>query len=88
MTVALPGAFAQPAEAVATRESVDNPYGLDALWKGGDIVAKTTLGILVIMSIGSWYIVFTKLDQQAVAWQIRQGGQRQFLDCRRFGPGR
>jgi biopolymer transport protein ExbB len=43
---------------------VDNPYGLDALWKGGDIVAKSTLGILLFMSIGSWYIIFTKLYEQ------------------------
>ncbi|MDB5987742.1 MAG: putative biopolymer transport protein ExbB, partial [Nevskia sp.] len=44
--------------------SSDNPYGLDALWKEGDAVAKATLTILLIMSIGSWYIVFTKLYEQ------------------------
>jgi biopolymer transport protein ExbB len=46
------------------KETVDNPYGLDALWKGGDFVARGTLLILVIMSIGSWYIIFTKLFEQ------------------------
>ena len=46
-------------------ETVDNPYGLEALWKGGDLVAKITLGILALMSMGSWYIIITKVFEQA-----------------------
>jgi biopolymer transport protein ExbB len=42
----------------------DNPYGLRALWEQGDLVAKATLVILVIMSIGSWYVLITKLVEQ------------------------
>jgi biopolymer transport protein ExbB len=53
-----------------SKEAVDNPYGLDALWKGGDFVARGTLIILVIMSMGSWYILITKLIDQ-----IRLSGQ-------------
>ena len=45
----------------AVKESVDNPYGLGALWAQGDFVARGTLLILVIMSMGSWYILITKL---------------------------
>jgi len=55
---------AKAAPAAKTTEVVDNPYGLEALWKGGDIVAKITLGILVIMSMGSWYIIITKVYEQ------------------------
>ena len=40
---------------------IDNPYGLGALWAQGDFVAKGTLVILVLMSMGSWYILVTKL---------------------------
>ena len=47
-----------------TTEVVDNPYGLQALWAQGDMVAKTTLVILLIMSMGSWYIIFTKVFEQ------------------------
>ena len=47
-----------------TTELVDNPYGLEALWKGGDLVARFTLGILAIMSMGSWYIIITKVYEQ------------------------
>jgi len=50
-----------PLAAVTTKETVDNPYGLKALWAQGDIVAHGTLVILVIMSLGSWYILVTKL---------------------------
>ncbi len=53
-------AAAVPAPAV-TKEVVDNPYGLKALWAQGDIVAKSTLIIMVLMSAGSWYILFSKL---------------------------
>jgi biopolymer transport protein ExbB len=49
------------ADATTTKETVDNPYGLGALWAQGDFVARGTLLILVIMSMGSWYILITKL---------------------------
>jgi biopolymer transport protein ExbB len=59
---AAPAAKAQSASHAT--EVVDNPYGLEALWKGGDIVAKITLAILAIMSMGSWYIIITKVYEQ------------------------
>ena len=49
------------APAVSTREAVDNPYGLGALWAQGDLIARGTLLILMLMSLGSWYILLTKL---------------------------
>jgi biopolymer transport protein ExbB len=55
---------AQAAGGTRSVEIVDNPYGLEALWKGGDIVAKVTLAILAIMSMGSWYIIITKVYEQ------------------------
>lgn len=64
-TPAAPAAPAAPVAApVVTKETVDNPYGLEALWRGGDFVSKGTLIILVIMSMGSWYIIFVKLWEQ------------------------
>lgn len=53
-----------PAAPAAAKEMVENPYGLDALWKTGDFVAKGTLIIMVIMSMGSWYILITKIIDQ------------------------
>jgi biopolymer transport protein ExbB len=64
---AAPAAAAPAAKAANSgraTEVVDNPYGLEALWKGGDMVAKITLAILAIMSMGSWYIIITKVYEQ------------------------
>jgi biopolymer transport protein ExbB len=52
-------------ESATSKETVQNPYGLDALWRSGDFVSRGTLIILVIMSMGSWYIMITKLYEQA-----------------------
>lgn len=46
-------------------EIADNPYGLESLWKTSDAVAKTVLLLLLIMSIGSWYILIIKIIEQA-----------------------
>jgi len=58
--------IAQTAPAASvTKEVVENPYGLEAAWRQGDWVSKGTLIILVIMSMGSWYIIFVKLWEQS-----------------------
>jgi biopolymer transport protein ExbB len=65
-----------PMPAKKTMEVVDNPYGLKAIWSQGDMVAKFTLMIMVVMSIGSWYIIVIKLLEQrklfADAKKVRQ----------------
>ena len=48
---------------VVTQEAVENPFGLKAAWASGDFVAKGTLIIMVIMSMGSWYVIFMKLSE-------------------------
>jgi biopolymer transport protein ExbB len=62
---AAPAPAAPMAKGEKVTEVVDNPYGLEALWKGGDLVAKITLSILVIMSLGTWYIIITKVYEQS-----------------------
>jgi biopolymer transport protein ExbB len=42
----------------------ENPYGLAAVWGQGDWVAKTTLLLLIIMSLASWYVLISKLLEQ------------------------
>jgi biopolymer transport protein ExbB len=49
------------------KEVIENPYGLEALWKQGDFVSRGTLIILIIMSMGSWYIMFVKVYEQ---WKL------------------
>jgi biopolymer transport protein ExbB len=58
---------AATAAVAAAATSTANPYGLIPLWVNGNIVSRGTLTVLVIMSLGSWFIMFTKLwDQRAL----------------------
>ena len=66
------------ASALAAEEAVDNPYGLSALWAQGDWVAKGTLLILVLMSMGSWYVIFTKLAEQSRVLKFAQTARETF----------
>ncbi|MDF3068186.1 MAG: exbB [Polyangiaceae bacterium] len=54
-----------------------NPYGLSALWSQGDAVAKVTLVILVVMSLGTWYIGVLKFIEQAKL--LKQGQEAKAL---------
>jgi len=71
-------AVAAAAPAAAAGEHDDNPYGLSALWNQGDIVAKGTLLILVLMSMGSWYVIVTKYFEQSKAMKFAKEAQESF----------
>ena len=55
---------AAPVAPAVTKEAVENPYGIKAMLEHGDWVSKGTLAILVIMSMGTWYILIVKLFEQ------------------------
>ncbi|MCO8073987.1 MotA/TolQ/ExbB proton channel family protein [Acinetobacter lwoffii] len=57
-----------------------NPYGLEAMWKEGDIVSKITLFILVVMSIGTWYIMISKCLQQSKIRKQAKEAEHQFWE--------
>jgi biopolymer transport protein ExbB len=47
--------------------AVENPYGLMAALQQGGIIAQSVFGILVFMSLVSWFIIITKyIDQRKV----------------------
>ncbi len=48
----------------APKEAAENPYGIEALWRTSDGVAKTVLLLLAIMSIASWYVTIVKYLEQ------------------------
>ena len=56
---------AAPAKSTTAPAKVDNPYGLASLWTQSDLVAKLVLLLLVVMSMGSWYVIVTKLLEQS-----------------------
>ncbi|WP_375404025.1 MotA/TolQ/ExbB proton channel family protein [uncultured Sphingomonas sp.] len=56
--------------AAATGES---PYGLSAALREGGLISQTVFGILVIMSVVSFYILFSKLfEQQKIINQAKR----------------
>jgi biopolymer transport protein ExbB len=57
-----PMADAAPPKA-GEQETAHNPFGIQAVWDGG-FVPRATLLILALMSMGSWYIIVTKLIDQ------------------------
>lgn len=73
---AAPAADAAPASAAEKTVTVENPYGMEALLKGGDIVVQGTLLIMAIMSMGSWYILITKIiDQVKLSGQAKEAAK-------------
>jgi biopolymer transport protein ExbB len=74
-SVAAPAPTAPAAMPAAATTKVDNPYGIGALWAQSDLVAKAVLAILAIMSMGSWYVIVTKLLEQ-----MRMGRQAREVD--------
>ncbi len=74
---AAPAAAEAPAagedEGGAAGESVVSAFSLTAVWEEGDIVAKGTLIIMVIMFAGSIYIAATKaVDQTILSNQMKK----------------
>ena len=76
---------AAPAAAPSAHE--ENPYGLSALWAQGDIVAKGTLLILVLMSMGSWYVIITKFFEQSKAAKFAKAAQDSFWSAASLRQG-
>jgi biopolymer transport protein ExbB len=67
---------AAPAAAGGHKEEVENPFGPAAVWEGG-FVPRATLIILALMSMGSWYIIITKLlDQMKIFRQSKETAQK------------
>jgi biopolymer transport protein ExbB len=69
--VAADAAATAPAPAAPAAEA-ENPYGLKAMLAHGDFVSKGVLALLALMSMGSWYIIITKLwDTQKIGAEAK-----------------
>src|SRR6185369_415157 len=70
--------------APAPAASGENPYGLIPALEQGGLVTQVTFGIMVIMSVGSWYIFFVKLfEQQKI---IKEGRRARSVFWQAAGP--
>lgn len=65
----------------------ENPYGLELLWAQGDIVARTTLMILVLMSLTSWYVILRKLVEQHRTMRYGRQAQNAFWKAQSIVQG-
>ncbi|AXQ23311.1 MotA/TolQ/ExbB proton channel family protein [Acinetobacter wuhouensis] len=64
-----------------TVQPAANPYGFEALWNEGDLITKSTIFILLLMSIGTWYIIITKFIQQAKIKRQGKEAEAKFWDA-------
>lgn len=78
-------ANAATAAEAATAEH-GSQFGLKELWEQGDVIARGTLIILVIMSAATWYVLVTKLiQQQSLLSQAK--ATRKFWDSKDLSEG-
>ncbi|WP_220433461.1 MotA/TolQ/ExbB proton channel family protein [Zemynaea arenosa] len=77
---------AAPAVAAEKKEEAPNPYGITAAWESGP-VPKATMIILSIMSIGSWYIIITKLLDQMKIFKQAKETQAKFWKANSIAAG-
>lgn len=64
-----------------------NPYGLSAIIEHGDVVAKSTLVLMLIMSAGTWYILITKLIEQSRLMNQAKAAERDFWTAASVAEG-
>ncbi|MGZ5202342.1 MAG: MotA/TolQ/ExbB proton channel family protein, partial [Telluria sp.] len=70
----------------ATKEEAENPFGPAAVWNGG-AVSRGTLIILSLMSMGSWYIMITKLLDQMKIFKQSKEAQAKFWKAPSIAAG-
>jgi biopolymer transport protein ExbB len=84
---AAPAADAAPAAGPAVKkEEAENPFGISAVWEGG-AVSRGTLIILSLMSMGSWYIIITKLIDQMKIFKQSKEAQAKFWKAPSIAAG-
>jgi biopolymer transport protein ExbB len=91
-TAVAPAPAAEPAAAPAAAETPpaaegENPYGLTSLWQQGDFVAKGTIIVLLIMSVGTWYIFFMKYWEQSRVLNQAKAVERRFWSAATLEEG-
>jgi len=58
--------------------AIENPYGLGALIQNGDIIARSILALLLIMSLLTWFIMITKFFDQRRQRRMAIEAEREF----------
>lgn len=85
---ATPAPAAAPATpAKASTATVENPYGLKAMLDHADAVTWTTFIIMIVMSIGTWYIMISKLVELNRIGRLAKQAERDFWSAPNLSQG-
>ncbi|MGH8261644.1 MAG: MotA/TolQ/ExbB proton channel family protein [Steroidobacteraceae bacterium] len=57
---------------------VSNPYGVTALINNGDLLSHFVLAVLALMAVFSWYVILTKVWDQAKLKKSSRIAEKQF----------
>lgn len=68
-------------------DNVENPFGLQAMWEQGGVVSHGTLIIMVILSLASWYVIFTKLWDQSRIFKSYKEMEKNFWSASNLREG-
>jgi biopolymer transport protein ExbB len=70
-----------------TAPNKPNPYGLGPMWEHGDLVEKSVLVLLGVMSAGTWYIFFMKFFEQSRVISQARVVERRFWSSNTLNEG-
>jgi biopolymer transport protein ExbB len=76
-----------PMAAESDKVKTANPYGLVEFVQNGDFVSRGTLVILIIMSFGTWYILFTKYFEQSAVMKHARTADNKFWAANNINEG-
>jgi biopolymer transport protein ExbB len=84
---AAPATDAAASAPAVKKEEAENPFGPSAMWAEGGVVSRGTLIILSLMSMGSWYIMITKLLDQMKIFKQSKEAQAKFWKAPSIAAG-
>jgi biopolymer transport protein ExbB len=58
--------------------TLDNPYGIEALWTQSDYVGKGVFVILIVMSLWSWLVMINKWLDQRMLRRVANEAEKNF----------
>jgi len=65
-------------DANSNMEEVVNPYGISNMWAQGDFLSHSTVVVLSIMAIGTWYILIMRFFDQTILLRQATAAQKSF----------
>jgi biopolymer transport protein ExbB len=87
LAAAPPATPVEPAAETPAPGAEENPYGLYSMWQKSDFFAKGILVVLLIMSVGTWYIFLMKYWEQSRVINQAKAAERRFWSASTLEEG-